>query len=140
LAWLVCSCFEGAIVNPLPQGARLIAVNRPRRRNLESAWKLQFCLEKGVGMARRLVDRDSILEWAATRRASPARVATPVRDESDPGLRLQFEGNGRGSDEVLVPISWDEWFTTFEAYRLALVVDDRDPAWREAQAAGRGPH
>jgi hypothetical protein len=91
-------------------------------------------------MARRLVDRDSILEWAASRGASPARVATPVRNQSDPGLRLQFLENGNGPEEPLVPISWDEWFTTFEAHRLALVVDDRDPAWREAQAAGRGPH
>lgn len=91
-------------------------------------------------MARRLVDHGSILEWAASRGASPARVATPVRDQSDPGLRLQFQGNGHGTEEALVPISWDEWFTTFDAYGLALVVDDRDPAWLHAHAAGSGPH
>jgi hypothetical protein len=67
-------------------------------------------------------------------------VATPVRDQSDPGLRLQFKGNGHGTDEALVPITWDEWFTAFEAHGLALVVDDRDPAWLHEQAAGRGPH
>ena len=91
-------------------------------------------------MARRLVDRESILEWAASRGASPARVATEVRDQFDPGLRLQFLGNGHGTEELLIPISWDEWFSTFEAYRLALVVDDREPAWEQAETAGRGPH
>ena len=49
-------------------------------------------------MARRLVDHASILEWANTRGASPARVATPLQNESDPGLRLQFTGNGHSSE------------------------------------------
>ena len=65
-------------------------------------------------MARRLVDRESILEWAASRGASPARVATEVRDQFDPGLRLQFLGNGHGTEELLIPISWDEWFSTVQ--------------------------
>ena len=91
-------------------------------------------------MARRLVDHASILEWANTRGASPARVATPLQNESDPGLRLQFTGNGHSSDEVLVPISWDEWFTTFDAYRLALVVDDRDLASKHVTHGVSGPH
>ena len=76
-------------------------------------------------MARRLVDHDSIMEWANARGAGPARVARHTQDDSDPGLRLQFMGSGNGVDEVLIPISWDEWFKTFDAYRLALVVDDR---------------
>jgi hypothetical protein len=91
-------------------------------------------------MARRLVDHASILEWANTRGASPARVATPLQNESDPGLRLQFTGNGHSSDEVLVPISWDEWFQTFDAYRLALVVDDRDLASKHVTNGVSGPH
>ena len=91
-------------------------------------------------MARRLVDRESILEWAAGRGASPAKPAAPVHDQSDPGLRLQVLGNGHGTDELLVPITWEEWFTTVEAHGLALVVDDREPAWQDTQAAGRGPH
>jgi hypothetical protein len=79
-------------------------------------------------MARRLVDHDSILEWARARGATPARVVAAIHDESDPGLRLQFKGNGHGSDETVVPISWDEWFKTFDAFGLALVVDDRETA------------
>jgi hypothetical protein len=91
-------------------------------------------------MARRLVDHERIIEWAQTRGARPARVATPTGDESDPGLRLQFTGNGHGVDESLIPISWDEWFKTFDAHRLALVVDDRDRRWQHTADAGRGPH
>ena len=77
-------------------------------------------------MPKRLVDRKSIMEWADAHQASPARVSDPATDRSDPGLRLAFKGNGYGSDEVLTPISWDEWFATFDEQRLALVVDDPD--------------
>jgi hypothetical protein len=86
------------------------------------------------------VDHDSIIEWANARGASPARVATSIHDESDPGLRLQFKGNGHGGDELLVPISWDEWFKTFDAYGLALVVDDRDLASKRVTNGVSGPH
>ena len=79
---------------------------------------------EGRGMARRLVDHNSIIEWASVRGARPARVALPGPDGSDPGLRLTFNDNGH-SEELLMPISWDEWFRVFDAYRLALVVDDR---------------
>jgi hypothetical protein len=85
-------------------------------------------------MARRLVDRERIIAWANARGAAPARVADTPHDESDPGLRLDFFGTGAseggdGADaergeEKIVPISWDEWFRTFEKYRLALVVDE----------------
>lgn len=77
-------------------------------------------------MPKRLVDRKSIMEWADAHQASPARVADTARDQSDPGLRLAFKGNGYGSDEPLLAISWDEWFRTFEEHRLALVVEDPD--------------
>ena len=90
-------------------------------------------------MARRLVDHESIIEWANARGASPARVATPLDSESDPGLRLAFKGNGQGGEELLVPISWDEWFKTFDAYGLALVVDDRDASKRVTSGLS-GPH
>ena len=85
-------------------------------------------------MARRLVDRERIIAWANARGAVPARVAETPHDESDPGLRLDFfgasaaeGGDGAGTEraeEKLLPISWDEWFRTFEKYRLALVVDE----------------
>ena len=91
-------------------------------------------------MARRLVNHESIIEWATARGASPARVATPLDNESDPGLRLQFKGNGHGTEELLVPISWDEWFKTFDAYRLALVVDDRDLVSKHVTNGVSGPH
>jgi hypothetical protein len=108
-------------------------------------------------MARRLVDHRAIIEWALARGAGPARVAE-TQDESDPGLRLQFTGNAadgpnegdgtngpsgpngpNGIDEPLIPISWEEWFRTFDAFRLALVVDDRDFRWPPL-ANAHGPH
>jgi hypothetical protein len=91
-------------------------------------------------MARRLVDHDLIIQWATRRGASPARVATPSPDDSDPGLRLEFKGAAHGVAELLVPITWDEWFKIFDAFRLALVVDDRELMWEHAAAAGHGPH
>ena len=91
-------------------------------------------------MARRLVDHTSIIEWALARGAGPARVAQ-THDESDPGLRLQFAANGANAvDELLIPISWEEWFRTFDAFRLALVVDDRDLRWQPLANVGHGPH
>jgi hypothetical protein len=77
-------------------------------------------------MGRQLVDRKSIIEWADAHQASPARVSQPGDDQSDPGLRLAFKGNGYDSDEPLTPISWDEWFKTFEDRGLAFVVEDPD--------------
>jgi hypothetical protein len=80
-------------------------------------------------MARRLIDRERIIAWANARGVSPARLADGPFDQSDPGLRLEFLGDpqDRGAeDERLLPISWDEWFRTFEKYRLALVIDDRE--------------
>jgi hypothetical protein len=77
-------------------------------------------------MSKRLVDRKSIIEWADAHQASPARVSDAARDQSDPGLRLAFKGNGYGGDEPLTVISWDEWFETFDEHKLALVVDDPD--------------
>ena len=77
-------------------------------------------------MPRRLTDRKSIIEWAEAHNAGPARVAHPAPGDSDPGLRLEFKGNGHGSDEILTRISWDEWFRTFERHGLALLVDDPD--------------
>jgi hypothetical protein len=45
-------------------------------------------------------------------------------------LRLDFPG--RGSDEKLQPIDWDEWFEKFEERRLALIVEDETASARKS--------
>jgi hypothetical protein len=80
--------------------------------------------------ARTITDHDEIRQWAEARDARPACV----KGTGGPGdagmIRLDFPGYS-GADS-LQPISWDEWFTQFDANRLALLVQDTTASGEES--------
>lgn len=65
-----------------------------------------------------------IRRWAEARHGQPARVKGTGRRGGDPGMiRLDFPGySGRGK---LEPISWDQWFKSFDDNDLALVYQEK---------------
>jgi hypothetical protein len=69
-------------------------------------------------------DHEEIRRWAEAHDGHPAAVARTGKG-SDPGiLRIDFPGfSGAGS---LRPISWDQFFKSFDANELALVYRDQD--------------
>jgi hypothetical protein len=65
--------------------------------------------------ARTITDHDEIRRWAEDRGGRPAKVkGTDI-------LRFDFAE----PEESLEPISWDEFFRTFEDRRLALLAQDK---------------
>jgi len=69
-------------------------------------------------------NHDQIRRWAEARHAQPARVKGTGSRGSDPGMiRLDFPGySGRGK---LEPISWNQWFKSFDDNDLALVYQEK---------------
>jgi hypothetical protein len=69
-------------------------------------------------------NHDQIRRWAEARHAQPARVKGTGSRGRDPGMiRLAFPGySGRGK---LEPISWDQWFKSFDDNDLALVYQEK---------------
>ena len=68
-------------------------------------------------------NHSEIKRWAEARGATPACVKG-TGSRSDPGMiRLDFPGYS-GSDS-LEPITWDEWFESFDDNGLALVYQDK---------------
>ena len=68
------------------------------------------------------VDHDEIRRWVEEHGGRPARVRGTGNGDAGV-LRIDFPG-GAG-EEALEPISWDEWFRTFDEQRLALVYQER---------------
>ena len=67
-------------------------------------------------------DHDEIRRWVEERGGRPARVKD-TGSSGDPGI-LRIDFPGRGEDEGLEEISWDEWFDAFEENNLAFVYQD----------------
>jgi hypothetical protein len=68
------------------------------------------------------VDHDEIRRWVEEHGGRPARVRGTGNGDAGV-LRIDFPG-GAG-EEALEPISWDEWFRTFDEQGLALVYQER---------------
>jgi hypothetical protein len=70
-----------------------------------------------------LTDHEAIRRWAESRKARPACVkGTGGRDDTGM-IRLDFPGYS--GEDSLQEISWDEWFSQFDANKLALIVQDQ---------------
>ena len=68
-------------------------------------------------------DYDTIREWAETRGGWPAIVGRTAKGQSSGILRIDFPGfSGAGS---LKPISWDDWFDTFDESILAFLYQEK---------------
>ena len=70
-----------------------------------------------------MTDHDRIRQWAESRGARPARVCGTGASSELGVLRLEFPGQ-QALHEHLEEVSWEEWLASFEAARLALVVQD----------------
>ena len=74
------------------------------------------------GESKTTTDHDEIRRWAEERGGRPARVRETGGDD-DPGvLRIDFPG--RGDDDRLEEIPWEEWFEAFEENNLAFLYQD----------------
>lgn len=63
-------------------------------------------------------DHDTIRKWAEERDGEPASVKETHRKGDAGILRIMFSGDARDS---LDPVSWDEFFRTFEDRGLAFL-------------------
>jgi hypothetical protein len=73
---------------------------------------------------RRTTDHEEIRRWVEEHGGKPARVRGTEDDGSGTGvLRIDFPG-GAGEEE-LEPISWQEWFETFDRNNLAALYQEQ---------------
>ncbi len=76
--------------------------------------------------ARTTTEHEFIKRWAEERGGWPATVIRSVRGKGAGILRIDFPGyKGEGT---LKPVSWDEWFQTFEDRNLAFLYQDKTAA------------
>ncbi len=75
-----------------------------------------------AGESKTTTDHDAIRRWVEERGGRPARVRDTGGDD-DPGI-LRIDYPGRGDDESLEQISWDDFFEAFEANELAFLYQD----------------
>jgi len=77
------------------------------------------------GESQATTDHDTIRKWAEERGGHPAAVTATKGDDGAGILRIEFdERTERGGDE-LTPISWEEFFDTFEDRGLAFLYQDK---------------
>ena len=80
-------------------------------------------LAQSEGLTHTTTDHDEIRHWAEQRGARPARVKSASHRQGHAGMiGLQFPGFP--VDELLQPISWDEFFAEFEKNKLALTYQE----------------
>jgi hypothetical protein len=70
---------------------------------------------------------DVIRRWAEERQAQPATVPGTEHDGHPGVLAFDFPGYG---GERLQPISWEEWFRTFDERNLVFVFQEHLKAGR----------
>jgi hypothetical protein len=72
--------------------------------------------------AKTTTDRDQIRRWVEERGGQPARVKDTGGDDDQGILRIDYPG--RGDDDSLEQISWDEWFEAFDENELAFLYQE----------------
>ena len=70
-------------------------------------------------------DHEAIRRWAEERGGRPA-LALEQQDQPL-GLRIEFPEDREGAEELLRPISWDEFFQKFDEDNLVFLY--RDEPW-----------
>jgi hypothetical protein len=74
---------------------------------------------KGQSLVTR--NHDVIRHWAEERGAEPATVPNTAHDDHLGVLRFNFPGYGGNN---LLPVSWDEWFKTFDDRKLVFLYQE----------------
>lgn len=77
-----------------------------------------------MALSKTTQDHEEIRQWAESRGAKPAEVASTERSGQTGILRLEFPGATNANDSALKEISWDEFFEKFDASGLALVYQE----------------
>jgi hypothetical protein len=81
-----------------------------------------------LSSAKQTTDHEIIRRWAEKRGGRPARIAAtaPAKSAGRTGssgiLRIDFDA----PNESLEPISWEEFYRTFDKQKLALLYQDED--------------
>ncbi len=78
-----------------------------------------------MALSKTTQDHDEIRQWAETRGAIPAEVASTETKGQTGILRLEFPKAKNANDSALKEISWDEFFEKFDANGLALVYQEQ---------------
>lgn len=68
---------------------------------------------------RTTTDHDEIRQWVEQHDGTPASVKGTESGEAAGVLRIDFPGGA--TEEDLQPISWDDWFATFDDRELAFL-------------------
>jgi hypothetical protein len=83
------------------------------------------------GESKTTTDHDAIRRWVEERGGRPARVKD-TGSKGDPGI-LRVDYPGRGDDEALEEISWDEWFRAFDENKLAFLYQEETKDGNESR-------
>jgi hypothetical protein len=75
-----------------------------------------------AGESKQTTDHETIRQWVEERGGRPARVKG-TGNGNDPGL-LRIDYPGRGDDDALEEISWEDFFEGFEDNELAFVYQE----------------
>lgn len=87
-----------------------------------------------AGESRTTTDHEEIKKWAEQRGGQPAIVrGTENKEEGTGLLRIDFQGGGEGPDPSLQPISWEEFFQTFDERNLAFLYQDQTAEGQESR-------
>jgi hypothetical protein len=81
--------------------------------------------------SRTTTDHDEIRRWVEERGGRPARVRATGSDD-DPGI-LRIDYPGRGDDEALEEISWEDFFEAFEENNLAFLYQEKTKEGSESR-------
>lgn len=76
-------------------------------------------------MSNTTTDHETIKRWAQERDAHPAQVKGTSGSDDTGVLRFDFEEPGKGPEERLEEISWDQFFDKFDAAGLALLYQEK---------------
>jgi hypothetical protein len=83
------------------------------------------------GESKTTTDHGEIRRWVEERGGRPARVKE-TGSNGDPGI-LRVDYPGRGDDEALEEISWDEWLRAFDENKLAFLYQEETKDGNESR-------
>jgi hypothetical protein len=75
-----------------------------------------------MSSAKATVDHDTIRHWVEKHGGCPAHVKS-TGSQQDPGI-LRIDFTGFSGQQSLEQISWDEFFESFDANKLAFLYQD----------------
>ena len=84
-----------------------------------------------AGESKTPTNHDEIRRWVEARGGRPASVKDTGSGD-DPGI-LRINYPGRGEDDALQEISWEEFFEAFEANELAFLYQEETSEGEESR-------